>query len=138
MAVEDNDRVTNSADSLDDLAPPLREQVNRFRQLRERGERARQELADVRATARSNTGAVTVTVGAGGVLQQVDVSEQARKLAPARLSAEIMATYRRAAQDVAEKGVEIMRGLVGPESPTLQLIRDAIPAEPETDDGIVR
>jgi DNA-binding protein YbaB len=134
----DNNLTPDSPDPLADLAPQLREQVNRYRELRERGERARQELAEVRATVRSSTGAVTVTVGAGGVLHGVDVSEQARKLAPAKLSVEIMTTYRRAAQDVAEKGVEIMSALVGPDSPTLQLIRDAIPAEPEADDDGIR
>lgn len=139
MTFDETNRMPDSAADADDLPPALREQVRNFRELRERGERVRQQLADVRATARSRTGAVAVTVGAGGVLHRVDLGESARNLPMAKLSAEIMATYRRAAQDVAEQGVEIMTTLVGPESPTLQLIRDAMPdASAQAEEGTVR
>ena len=113
-----------------DLPPELRAQVERFRELRERGEQVRAQLAAAQATARSTSGSVTVTVGAGGVLHQVQLGEAARKLPLGKLSEDIMAAYRAAAREVAEQGVEIMSTLVGPNSPTLQLLRDAAPADP--------
>lgn len=135
MALDSNDRLgaTESAapPSLPaDLPPELRTQVERFRELRERGEQVRAQLAAAQATARSTSGSVTVTVGAGGVLHQVHLNEPARKLPLGKLSEDIMAAYRAAAREVAEQGVEIMSTLVGPNSPTLQLLRDAAPADP--------
>jgi len=122
-----------------DLPPELRSQIDRFRELRERGERVRAQLADAHATARSNSGAVTVTVGAGGVLHELRLAEPARKLPLGKLAEEIMAAYRQAAREVAEQGVEIMGTLVGPDSPTLQLMRDAIAPEPsEQEEGTLR
>jgi DNA-binding protein YbaB len=115
------------------LSPDMQTQVDRFRELRERGEHVRAQLAAASATARSASGAVTVTVGAGGVLERLELGEAARKLPLGKLADDILATYRHAAREVAEQGVEIMSTLVGPDSPTLQLIRDAIPAAAEAD-----
>ena len=135
MALDSNDRLgaTESAAAPPlpaDLPPELRTQVERFRELRERGEHVRTQLATAQATARSTSGSVTVTVGAGGVLHQVQLNEPARKLPLGKLSEDIMAAYRAAAREVAEQGVEIMSALVGPDSPTLQLLRDAAPVDP--------
>lgn len=116
-----------------DLPPELRAQVAKFRELRERGERVKDELAAAQATVRSASGAVSVTVGAGGVLRALELGEASRSLAPARLSEEIMKTYRRAGRQAAEQSVSIMSALVGADSPTLQLLRDAVPPDPDAE-----
>lgn len=144
MAFDGNDRIhTRAPDDASplppDLPPELRSQIDRFRELRERGEQARAQLAAAQASARSRTGSVTVTVGAGGVLHGLQLAEPARKLPLGKLAEDIMAAYRQAAREVAEQGVEIMSGLVGPDSPTLQLMRNAIPDDlPSPEEGTQR
>ena len=116
-----------------ELPPELRDQVTKFRELRERGERVREQLAATEATVRSASGAVSVTVGAGGVLRALELGENSRTLAPAKLSQEIMRAYTQAGRQAAERSVSIMSELVGADSPTLQLLRDAIPPDPEAE-----
>lgn len=116
-----------------DLPPEVRAQVARFRELRERGERVKEELAATEATVRSANGAVRVTVGAGGVLRALELGEPSRRLAPAKLAEEIMKTYLQAGRQAAEQSVTIMSTLVGEDSPTLQLMRNAIPPDPDAE-----
>jgi DNA-binding protein YbaB len=106
-------------------------QLARFAALRERGERVKAELAATEATASDGTGAVTVTVGAGGVMRSVRFAESARKLPMDKLSSQLMHAYLQACRAAAEQSVAIMSELVGPDSPSLQLMRDAIPPAPE-------
>lgn len=113
-----------------DLPPQLADQLAQLRDLRRRGEQVRQDLAATAATVRSRSGAVTLTVGAGGVLREVRLGDATRGMAPAALAAEIMSAYRLGARQAAERSAEIMSTLVGPCSPTLQLLRDAVPADP--------
>lgn len=49
----------------------------------------------------------------------------------AQLSSAIMAAYGKACREAAQQGVAIMSQLVGADSPTLRLMRDAIPPEPD-------
>lgn len=51
----------------------LRAQAARYARLREDAERVKQQLAEARATVASPNGAVTVTVGSGGVMQSIRV-----------------------------------------------------------------
>lgn len=116
-----------------EIPSELRAQITKFRELRERGERVRQELAATEATVRGASGAVSVTVGAGGVLRALELGASSRTLSPAQLSQEIMRTYAQAGRQAAERSVSIVSDLVGVDSPTLQLLRDAVPPEPEAE-----
>ena len=89
----------------------------------------REQLAETRATVRSADNAVSVTVGAGGVMQSIMFGPKADGLTPARLGVSVMSAYRTACKQTAERSVEVMSSLVGPDSPTLQLMRDAIPPD---------
>ena len=109
-------------------------QLARFAALRERGERVREQLAATEATATDGTGAVTVTVRAGGVMQAVRFAESARRLPLEKLSTQLMQAYLQACRAAAEQSVAIMSELVGPDSPSLQLMRDAVPPDPAAED----
>lgn len=108
-------------------------------QLREKAERVRGELAATSATARSADSAVTVTVGAGGVLQAISFGRTASSLGPERLAAITMRAYASAARDAAVAATAVMSQLVGPDSPTMAVLRDAIPPPlPDEKDDIER
>lgn len=109
----------------------MREQTVRFTKMREDAERVKQELAESTATSTSPNGAVTVTVGSGGVMRSLRFGARAENVPLAQLSSSIMAAYGKACREAAERGVTIMSQLVGEDSPSLQLMRDAIPPEPD-------
>ncbi|MGH8961717.1 MAG: YbaB/EbfC family nucleoid-associated protein [Jatrophihabitantaceae bacterium] len=111
----------------------VREQVARFGQLRERAEQVKAELAQNTATARSE-GVVTVTVGAGGVMQSISFGPKAEGLGAAKLSATTMRVYGQACRAAAARSQQILGELVGPDSPTLQLMRDAVPPDPDEEE----
>jgi hypothetical protein len=81
----------------------------------------------------SPNGAVTVTVGSGGVMRSLRFGPRAQDVPLAQLSSSIMAAYSAACREAAQRSVAIMSRLVGPDSPSLQLMRDAIPPVPEGD-----
>ncbi len=114
----------------------MREQAERYTKLRADAERVKQELAESTATASSPNGAVTVTVGSGGVMRSIRFGPRADKVPLAQLSSSIMAAYGKACREAAEQGVAIMSQLVGEDSPSLQLMRNAIPPDPEGDDDL--
>jgi DNA-binding protein YbaB len=113
----------------------LEQQAQRYAKMREDAERVKQQLAESTATVTSPNGAVTVTVGSGGVMRSLRFGQRAEGLPLAQLSASIMAAYGTACRRAAEQSVEIVSELVGPDSPTLQLMRDAIPPDPDEQEG---
>lgn len=115
----------------------MREQAERYTKLRADAERVKQELAQSTATVSSPNGAVTVTVGSGGVMRSIRFGPRADKVPLSQLSSSIMAAYGKACREAAEQGVAIMSQLVGEDSPSLQLMRNAIPPDPEGDDDLV-
>ncbi|HEY9473657.1 MAG TPA: YbaB/EbfC family nucleoid-associated protein [Mycobacteriales bacterium] len=108
-----------------------REQAERFARMRERAEDVRDRLAQNSVTAADGRGVVTVTVGSGGVMQSIRFSPRATQMRPSELSAVIMRTYGRACREAAEQSQQILGGLVGADSPTVRLMRDAVPADPD-------
>lgn len=113
----------------------LEQQAQRYGKMREDAERVKQQLAESTATVTSPNGAVTVTVGSGGVMRSLRFGQRAEGVPLAHLSSSIMAAYGKACRQAAEQGVEIVSELVGPDSPTLQLMRDAIPPDPDQEEG---
>lgn len=113
----------------------LEQQAQRYAKMREDAERVKLQLAESTATVTSPNGAVTVTVGSGGVMRSLRFGQHAEGLPLAQLSSSIMAAYGKACRQAAEQGVEIVSELVGPDSPTLQLMRDAIPPDPDQEEG---
>jgi DNA-binding protein YbaB len=99
----------------------------RMRELQARGAAVKARLEATEISQTSRDGAVTVVVGAGGVLKKLTFGAKADGVPPSRLSAAVMATYRQACAQAAERSTEALSALVGPDNPTFQLLRDAIP-----------
>jgi len=103
----------------------------RLREIQERGAAVKAELEATELSATSADGAVTVVVGAGGVLKDITFGSRAAALSPPHLRTHILDTYRTACAKAADRSVAAIAKLVGPDNPTFQLLRDAIP--PGTD-----
>ncbi|ROP35168.1 YbaB/EbfC family nucleoid-associated protein [Saccharothrix texasensis] len=102
---------------------------------RERLERAAQgaraasaSLREVGATATSPRGEVSVTVNAGGLLDDVTLTPAARRLEADALSVLIVATAREAQRLAGARMAEVMCGYLG-EGEALERITDHQPAE---------
>jgi len=114
----------------------VRSQTDRFQQVREQAEQVRAQLAQNTVTVSDGQGTVTLTVGSGGVMQSIIFGPRTKQLAAEALSVAVMRAYGQACRQAAEQGQQILGKLVGPDSPTLQLMRDAVPADhadPEAD-----
>jgi DNA-binding protein YbaB len=122
-----------SSGGLGDPDSYVREQSAHFAQLREQAEQARAQLAQNTVTISDGDSIVTITVGAGGVMQSIKFGPRANQLQPAQLSAAVMRTYGQACRQAAARSQQIIGELVGAESPTLQLMRDAVPPDPDDD-----
>jgi DNA-binding protein YbaB len=109
------------------------EQSARFARIREQAEQARAQLAENTVTRSDSEGVVTVVVGAAGVMQSIRFGARANQLQPAQLSSVVMRTYGQACQEAAARSQQIVGQLVGPDSPTLQLMRAAVPPDPDDD-----
>ena len=72
-----------------------------------RAARARAELETVEATASSRDGAVTVTVGAGGALQRLVLTERAEALGREQLAAAVVAAAAEAGEQARRRVGEI-------------------------------
>lgn len=76
-------------------------------------ERARSELADLTATGSSASGAVTVTVGPDGSLQQVGFSERADELSRPMLAEAVLEAAHSAQAAAARRSAQALRPLIG-------------------------
>ncbi|MFP5019263.1 YbaB/EbfC family nucleoid-associated protein [Pseudonocardia phyllosphaerae] len=74
---------------------------DRIETVRADAERAAEQIRRVRATARSDDGAVTVTVDSSGALTALDLGVRADDLPRARLAELVLRTARSAAADAA-------------------------------------
>ncbi|MFD0691576.1 YbaB/EbfC family nucleoid-associated protein [Actinomadura fibrosa] len=111
----------------------LRDQQARAAAMKERADRAQEELAGSVTTLTSRDQAVTLSVNPGGVLQDLRLSPQADRMSGAQLTASIMETYRKACARSAARTVEIMSEVVGDDSEAMDLLRASLP--PLEEDG---
>jgi hypothetical protein len=93
-----------------------------------RAETARTQLAEQRCSASSPDGTVTVTVDAAGTLLDLGFGPIGR-LAPDQLARTILATYGAATRQAVTQTQALLRELVGPQSPVLDLIAQHAPTE---------
>jgi DNA-binding protein YbaB len=100
-----------------------------------RAEEAKERIQHLSGTATSPDGSVTVTVGGGGSLQNVQFGPRADGMPKERLAAEIMATARRAQAQASQQVLAIMGPLVGEDSDAMRFVREQIPSpeEPEAE-----
>lgn len=85
-------------------------------------------LREVGATATSPRGEVSVTVNAGGALDDVTLTPAARRLEADALSVLIVATAREAQRLAGERMAEVMAGYLG-EGEALARVTEHLPAE---------
>jgi DNA-binding protein YbaB len=106
----------------------------RMAQLKERAADVRARLAATEITASSRDGAVTVVVGAGGVLKELRFGPKAGELPLGKLSTTVLQAYRQACAEAAARSTQAMSALVGPDNPSYQMLRDAVPPVPAEED----
>ena len=108
--------------------------------LKKKSEELSENFAASNATVTSKDGAVTVTVGPNGGLQNLVLGHRAVELGAPRLTALILETARHAQKQAAEKVLEIFQPL-GEGTEAYQMVSDSIPAdeeELEETDGVRR
>lgn len=82
---------------------------------RRRREELTAEFAEARFSATSRDQLATVTVGAGGVLQSVQIGERGRSATPVQIGAAVLAAYRVAAMQATEESISVIERMAGPE-----------------------
>jgi len=100
--------------------------------LKKKSEDLQENFAASTATVTSKDGAVTVTVGPNGGLQNLVLGHRAVELGAARLTALILETARHAQKQAAEKVLEIFKPL-GEGTEAYQMVSDSIPSDEEID-----
>lgn len=101
--------------------------------LKKKSEDLQENFAASTATVTSKDGAVTVTVGPNGGLQNLVLGHRAVELGAPRLTALILETARHAQKQAAEKVLEIFQPL-GEGTEAYQMVADSIPADEEVDE----
>lgn len=102
-------------------------------ELKVKAEQARERAATSSATRRAPDGSVSVTVGAGGSLTALELTERAYQRPPRQLAAEIMRLVNEARQQVGAEVMAAFSSLVGPDSPALSVLTPFLPREPADD-----
>ncbi|WP_103348485.1 YbaB/EbfC family nucleoid-associated protein [Amycolatopsis sp. CA-128772] len=95
---------------------------------------AQEKLRSAVATVQSPDGAITVTVGPSGVLQDLRFGPRAYERPPQALSATVLQLIGRAQQKVSAEVADAFSGMVGENSAARELLDEFLPA-PEPDEG---
>ncbi|MFS8102395.1 YbaB/EbfC family nucleoid-associated protein [Lentzea alba] len=101
--------------------------------LKKKSEDLQENFAASTATVTSKDGAVTVTVGPNGGLQNLQLGHRAVELGAPRLTALILETARHAQKQAAEKVLEVFKPL-GEGTEAYQMVSDSIPSDEEIDE----
>lgn len=112
----------------------LREQEQRTAAMLAKAQDAQVRLAENSVTLASPDQVVTITVNPGGGMTALSLSPDAERMGHRQLAGLIFTTYNQAARQAATRTMEIMSDLVGGDSEALDLVRQAMPAAPESDE----
>jgi DNA-binding protein YbaB len=112
----------------------MREQEQRTALLLAKAEDVQARLAQNTVSHTSPDRVVTVTVNPGGGLTGLTLTPDADRMDHRQLANLILTTYTQAARQAATHTMEIMTDLVGPNSEALDIVREAMPELPETED----
>jgi DNA-binding protein YbaB len=126
----DEDKLTQSVPAGDPLAAFTVE----LEEIRAKAAAAQEKLRTAVATVQSPDGAVTVTVGPSGVLQDLRFGPRAYERPPQALSGLVLQLIGRAQQKVSAEVAEAFSGMVGEDSAARELLDEFLPA-PEPDEG---
>ncbi|WP_410670491.1 YbaB/EbfC family nucleoid-associated protein [Amycolatopsis sp. cmx-4-68] len=103
-------------------------------EIRAKAEEAQEKLRSAVASVQSPDGAVSVTVGPSGVLQDLRFGPRAYERPPQALSGLVLQLIGRAQQKVSAEVAEAFGGMVGESSAARELLDEFLPA-PEPDAG---
>ncbi|MEU6152396.1 YbaB/EbfC family nucleoid-associated protein [Actinosynnema sp. NPDC047251] len=103
---------------------------SRLADLKQKSDELQENLAAANGTATSPDGAVTITVGPGGGLLNLELGHRACDLGPARLTALIMTTARDAQKAASAKVVEAFAPM-GDGSEAMQVVLDSMARDEE-------
>ncbi|KOV79655.1 hypothetical protein ADL03_36340 [Nocardia sp. NRRL S-836] len=101
--------------------------------LKKKSEDLEENFANASATVQSKDGAVTVTVGPNGGLQNLVLGHRAVELGAPRLTALILETARKAQKQAAHQVLELFKPL-GEGTEAYRMVSDAIPQDDEVDE----
>jgi DNA-binding protein YbaB len=104
----------------------LREITEKSKQLREQAEAMRAELADVLVSVTSPDRAVSVTVGAGGIMRGIKVESGGLRATPTQLTDAVMRAYGEACRQAGQRSADIVERYT-PNSPAVAMMRDSVP-----------
>ncbi len=96
--------------------------------LKKKSEDLEENFANASATVQSKDGAVTVTVGPNGGLQNLVLGHRAVELGAAKLTALILETARKAQKQAAQQVLELFKPL-GEGTEAYRMVSDAIPQD---------
>lgn len=102
--------------------------------LKAKAELASERISTSSATRHSKDGSVSVTVGPGGNLVGLNLTEQAYQQPPAKLAAEILQLSGQAQQQVSAEIMAAFGGLVGPDSSAMDVLTPFLPRTEGTDE----
>lgn len=102
--------------------------------IKDRAEEVQERLRAASATVRAQDGAVTVTVGAGGVLQGISFGARAYQRPPEALSTLVMQLVAAAQKTVSAEVADAFGDLVGEDSGAMAVLQEFLPETDEADD----
>jgi DNA-binding protein YbaB len=120
----DEDKLTQSVPAGDPLAAFTAE----LEEIRAKAAAAQERLRSAVATVRSPDGAVSVTLGPSGVLQDLRFGPRAYERPPQALSGLVLQLIGRAQQKVSAEVAEAFSGMVGEDSAARELLDEFLPA----------
>lgn len=102
----------------------------------ERAEAVKNRISALSGTATSQDGAVTVTVNAGGAVQNLSFGQAAERMPRARLAASIMSALRQAHTAAARQLPAVMATLADEDSAAMRYAKNQVPAAAESGPAI--
>ena len=120
----------------DEAEQRIQQWAQGFAEKAQRYQQVREQTEQLRMTAASEDGRIRVTVRADGSVTDLQFTDKVRTMAPAELSAQILATMHRAQADIAGRVGDTMAAHLGDEdqqtrSMMLDNLRERFPEEPE-------
>jgi DNA-binding protein YbaB len=113
---------------------PLAAFTVELEEIRAKAAAAQEQLRSAVATVQAPDGAVSVTVGPSGVLQELRFGPRAYERPPQALSSLVMQLIGRAQQKVSAQVADAFSGMVGESSAARELLDEFLP-EPEQPEG---
>lgn len=122
------DQATDAERRVEQWATQVAEKAQRYQDMQA-------QIAEITITESSGDGAVRLTVGASGVLTDLELSDRAGQLPPEQLAAQIMATMRRAQGRLSARVADVMQASVGEDTETVNSVvssyQQRFPVQPD-------